>query len=229
MPATGVHSVTVPGAVRAWADALRRYGTISFADALAPAIHYAQRGFPVSEKLAADIRRAAGEAGAGSGHGGRVPAVRTSSRAGLRCCASRTSPARCSCWRVTARKRCTAATSPAASTCSWLRSADSSAISDLTAHSSTWQQPIATTYAGYRVLAFPPNSQGIALLMQMNMAELLDLRCHGPQQRRVRGRTGGRHADRLRTSATGTWRTLRSPRFRSSGCSRRSGRASRRS
>src|SRR5690606_13019852 len=55
MPDTGIHTVTVPGAVRAWAEALRRHGTITLDDALAPAIHYAEHGFPVSEKLSADI------------------------------------------------------------------------------------------------------------------------------------------------------------------------------
>jgi gamma-glutamyltranspeptidase len=52
-------------------------------------------------------------------------------------------------------------------------------INDLAAHSSTWQQPITTTYAGFRILAFPPNSQGVALLMQMNMAENFDLQAMG--------------------------------------------------
>jgi gamma-glutamyltranspeptidase/glutathione hydrolase len=58
MPDTGIHSITVPGAVRAWADALRRHGTLPLSDALEPAIRYAEHGFPVSEKLAADIAAA---------------------------------------------------------------------------------------------------------------------------------------------------------------------------
>ena len=45
----------MPGAVRAWAEALRRHGTIPLDVALAPAIQYAEHGFAVSEKLAADI------------------------------------------------------------------------------------------------------------------------------------------------------------------------------
>src|SRR4029450_13692084 len=55
IPASGVLSVSVPGAVRAWADALQKYGTISLAQALEPAIRYAERGFPVSPRLNADI------------------------------------------------------------------------------------------------------------------------------------------------------------------------------
>ena len=40
-------SVGVPGTVAGWADALHRYGTISLADALAPAIRIAREGFVI--------------------------------------------------------------------------------------------------------------------------------------------------------------------------------------
>ena len=56
VPSTGILSVSVPGAVRAWEDALKRFGTISLSDALQPAIDYAERGFPVSTRLSLDIR-----------------------------------------------------------------------------------------------------------------------------------------------------------------------------
>jgi hypothetical protein len=55
VPSTGIMSVSVPGAVRAWEDALKRFGTISLSDALQPAIDYAERGFPVSTRLSLDI------------------------------------------------------------------------------------------------------------------------------------------------------------------------------
>jgi gamma-glutamyltranspeptidase / glutathione hydrolase len=55
-PGSGPVSVSVPGAVRMWEDALRRFGTIPLATALAPAIRYAASGFPVSNRLSADIQ-----------------------------------------------------------------------------------------------------------------------------------------------------------------------------
>ena len=55
MPGTGPLSVSVPGAVGAWAEGLRRFGTISFAQALQPAVRLATAGLPVSERLAQDI------------------------------------------------------------------------------------------------------------------------------------------------------------------------------
>src|SRR5262249_5694886 len=52
MPQRGVYSVTVPGCVAGW-DALRnKFGTQSLATLLAPAIYYAEEGFPVTELIA---------------------------------------------------------------------------------------------------------------------------------------------------------------------------------
>src|SRR5205085_10643589 len=53
MPRSGIHSVTVPGAVAGW-DALRtRLGTRPMAELLAAAIQYADEGFPLSDVIAA--------------------------------------------------------------------------------------------------------------------------------------------------------------------------------
>jgi gamma-glutamyltranspeptidase/glutathione hydrolase len=52
----GYRAVAVPGTVAGLALALKTYGTMSLADALAPAIRLAEEGFPVSEKLAASLR-----------------------------------------------------------------------------------------------------------------------------------------------------------------------------
>ncbi len=49
MPQQGIHSVTVPGAVEGWDKLLKRFGSKPLAELLAPAIAYADRGFPVGE------------------------------------------------------------------------------------------------------------------------------------------------------------------------------------
>src|SRR6185503_10551722 len=51
-PATGIHTVTVPGAVAGWEVMRSRFGKLPMADILAPAIFYADDGFPVSEIIA---------------------------------------------------------------------------------------------------------------------------------------------------------------------------------
>src|SRR5207249_8685363 len=54
MPMTGMEPVTVPGAFDGWVTLLDKYGTMKLADLMAPAIGYAENGFPVMEKTAAD-------------------------------------------------------------------------------------------------------------------------------------------------------------------------------
>lgn len=56
MPAGGILTVTVPGSVWGWDDALHRFGTMTFEQTLQPAIDYAEQGFPVSERIANDWR-----------------------------------------------------------------------------------------------------------------------------------------------------------------------------
>jgi gamma-glutamyltranspeptidase/glutathione hydrolase len=49
-----VHAVTVPGALEAWEAILAAHGRFDLARALAPAIRYAEEGFPVAPKVAYD-------------------------------------------------------------------------------------------------------------------------------------------------------------------------------
>ena len=48
MDSRHAHSVTVPGAVRGWHDLLERHGTMTLADVLQDAIHYADEGYPTA-------------------------------------------------------------------------------------------------------------------------------------------------------------------------------------
>ncbi len=51
MPKYGIHSITVPGAPAAWAALSDRFGNLSLADAMNPAIRYADEGYPISSTL----------------------------------------------------------------------------------------------------------------------------------------------------------------------------------
>jgi gamma-glutamyltranspeptidase/glutathione hydrolase len=51
------HTVTVPGAVAAWERLLAAHGTKGLEDLLQPAIRYAEDGFPVTPRVAADWAR----------------------------------------------------------------------------------------------------------------------------------------------------------------------------
>src|ERR1700733_2920351 len=52
MPASGIHSVTVPGAVDGWAKMHQKFGKLPWKELFQPAIAYAQEGFPVTEAIA---------------------------------------------------------------------------------------------------------------------------------------------------------------------------------
>jgi gamma-glutamyltranspeptidase/glutathione hydrolase len=58
-PMRGWDTVTVPGAVAGWAALHRRFGRLAFADVLAPALEYAERGFAVSPIVQDKWQRAA--------------------------------------------------------------------------------------------------------------------------------------------------------------------------
>lgn len=54
MPLHGIHSATVPGAVDGWVALLKRAGTLPLGRVLEPAIHLAEDGFPISERIRND-------------------------------------------------------------------------------------------------------------------------------------------------------------------------------
>src|SRR5262252_3558478 len=54
MPGAGILTVTVPGVAWGWDEVIRRYGNLTLWEVMQPAIHYAENGFPVSERISND-------------------------------------------------------------------------------------------------------------------------------------------------------------------------------
>lgn len=178
VPDSGMLSVTVPGAVRAWADGLRRFGTYGLGTALQPAIEYAENGFVVSRKLAADIAADREQLMRDDAMAdvflpnGKVPEV------GAKLVERDLAKS----LRIIANDGADALYAGALAQ----RLAEFSVsqgglftLQDLANHSSTWQEPITSEFHGLKVVALPPNSQGVALLMQLNVAEQFDLKKMG--------------------------------------------------
>src|SRR5688572_60861 len=59
--ATSPHAVNVPGAIEGWDAILKARGTFSLERALAPAIRYAEHGFPVAPRVASDWAKQVGK------------------------------------------------------------------------------------------------------------------------------------------------------------------------
>ncbi len=174
MPIRGVHSITVPGTVDAWVTAQQAFGRLPFADLLQPAIDYASDGFPVSVKLAAGLRNAEPllqghpEAHATYIPGGVIPSIGDRLRL----------PALADSFRLIASGgRDAFYTGPIAERISSTvhRLGGALNMADLAAHRSEWTEPVTSTYRDVTVAEFPPNSQGITALIELNLAEQADV------------------------------------------------------
>jgi gamma-glutamyltranspeptidase / glutathione hydrolase len=178
MPPRGVHSITVPGAVAGW-DAMRsKFGALSMADLLAPAIFYAEHGFPVSDviagrwaawhdKLAADsyARRVYLPQG-------RAPSAGEIFRNPDLAAAYR---------RIADQGGAGFYEGPTADAIlrSVQRLGGTMTASDLKDFAPEWVAPISTTYRSWTVYELPPNTQGIAALMMLDLMERFPLREYG--------------------------------------------------
>jgi len=178
VPGSGILSVSVPGAVRGWADALQKYGTITLAQALQPAIRYAEHGFPVSPRLNADITESKRKVAADPElariflPNGEAPPIGSLLK----------QP------ELARTLRGIAASGPdyvykgvLAKQIAQFMEKEGGLVTaeDLAKHHSTWEKPISTTYLGSTVLAFPPNTQGVTLLEALNIAEAADVKPMG--------------------------------------------------
>ena len=176
VPGSGPLSVSLPGAVAAWDDALARFGTISLTKALAPAISYARDGFPVSSRLASDIAGASqrlNEPGLGLYlPGGSPPPVGSL----LKNPALATTLERIAQGGKDAFYRGV----PAEAISAFLeREGGYLRVADFAAHETTWTTPVEGSYLDHRILVLPPNSQGIAQISLMGMAAEHDLAAMG--------------------------------------------------
>jgi gamma-glutamyltranspeptidase/glutathione hydrolase len=181
IPLDSPHSVTVPGTVAAWADLLARHGSMPLGAVLQPAIDYARDGYPVSELIAASWQR--GEAklrrlpsGLELLPGGRAPrlgeVVQLPELAHtLQAIADGGADAF---YRGETGRRIAAFVQEQGGRLD---------VSDLAAHRSTWDEPISTDYRGLRVWECPPNGQGLAALLALNIVARDDLAAVPPAER----------------------------------------------
>jgi gamma-glutamyltranspeptidase/glutathione hydrolase len=179
IPSFGWVPVTVPGAVSAWRSLSERWGKLPFEQLFEPAIRYAEEGFPVSPvtatawKLAAAVylpltapefgpfkdvffpanrAPAAGEVWGSILHGKTLRAIAQSGGESFYT-------------GEIAQK----IADFAADTGGFLTT------SDLAAHQADWVEPISTNYRDLTVWEIPPNTQGIAALMALDILEGFDL------------------------------------------------------
>ncbi len=179
LPPMHPYTVTVPGACAGWDDLNTRHGSLPLAEVLAPAIRLAEEGFPVAPITAHFWARGASRqlASAPNGHeltiDGRAPRAGEIFR----------NPGLARTLRTVAEggKRAFYEGQIAEGIAAVLQQAGGClTMADLAAHASTWETPISTTYRGYRVWECPPNGQGLAALLALNILEGFNLAAHDP-------------------------------------------------
>lgn len=170
MPETGIDSITVPGAVAGWQAMRDRFGTLPFSRILAPAIRYATDGFPVTELIAADWRNSVSKL-SGQAH---AKQLYLPDGAALGVGEIFRNPDLANSYRLIAEHgRDGFYKGPVADGILRLMKEENGLMvaEDLAALQPEWVDPISTTYHGWTVYEIPPNTQGIAALMMLNILE----------------------------------------------------------
>src|SRR4051794_25084373 len=176
MPQKGIWSVTVPGAVAGWDALHRKFGRTPWHDLFAPAIHYANEGFPVTDFIArgwnsaASAKTLAVHPNAAKTYlpGGHAPQAGDVFRnpdlaASLKLIAAE---GRAAMYQGAIAKKVLAISKELGGTFT---------AADLADFQPEWVTPISTDYRGWTVTELPPNGMGIAALMMLNIMERFPL------------------------------------------------------
>lgn len=173
------HTITVPGACAGWCDFVARHGTLKMRDVLAPAIKLAEDGFPVAPVTALGWQRGAEKLLSKTLNGNELTIDGRGPRAGE--IFKNSGLART--FRTVAeggkdayyKGEIAQAIARVVQQAGGVMTTD-----DLAAHTSTWVEPISTTYRGMRIWECPPNGQGLAALLALNVLEGFDLKKMDP-------------------------------------------------
>lgn len=174
MPAIGIHSVSVPGAVAGWFKLHQSYGRLPMARLLAPAIDYAEFGFPVSEIVAGQWRRNEDKLRQDSDAAGTYLVDGRAPRHGdvFR------QPHLAHTLKLIARGgRDVFYKGEIARKIAEFSERNDGLLTeaDLAEYDANWVEPVSTRYRGYDVFELGPSTQGIVALQMLNILEDFDL------------------------------------------------------
>ena len=178
IPSFGPLPVSVPGAVDGWFELHERFGRLPIGELLAPAIHYARNGFPVSQTIAHyfDIneRRIKDYPGFAETF---MPRGRTPDTGELfrnprlaETYALIAAHGRDAFYKGEIARRIDSYMTEHGGLLRY---------EDLAAHRSEWVTPVSTNYRGWDIYELPPNGQGIAALQILNILEGYDIASMG--------------------------------------------------
>ncbi|MEC9096440.1 MAG: gamma-glutamyltransferase [Planctomycetota bacterium] len=180
IPLFGPLAWSVPGCVSGWQALSERFGSIAIKELLAPSIHTAREGFPVSEVIAHYWKASApslaanpgsaqtylidGKNPPGFGEIYRLPKLADS----YQLIAEQGPDAF---YRGKIAQEIVAYSN---------KMGGLFTMEDFLNHQASWVEPVSTNYRGYDVWELPPNGQGIAALQMLNLIEPHDVKTMGP-------------------------------------------------
>jgi len=170
VPLVGIHTVTVPGAVDGWAKMHGKFGKLPWNDLFAPAIYYAERGFPLTEIIQYDWEYCDRIREDENGmrlfmRGEHAPAVGEIFR----------NPQLARAYALLASLGPRGAFYEGEIGAAILRTSDrlggKLSAQDFREFTSEWVEPLSITYRGWTVHQLPPNGQGLGTLEMLNIME----------------------------------------------------------
>ena len=203
IPPRGMLPISVPGCVDAWAELHKKFGKLKLSDDLAPAIRYAEEGFPVTDLIAyywsfgprlykglpgafvetytlpVETARPRADETVDRREGASAPNVerRTPGKGDIF-----KNPDLARTLRLIGEKgRDAFYKGEIADKIDAFMRANGGFLrkTDFEKHTSTWVEPVSVNYRGYDIFELPPNGQGIATLQILNILEGFDLRAMG--------------------------------------------------
>jgi gamma-glutamyltranspeptidase/glutathione hydrolase len=174
MPGRGVLAVDVPGVIEGWHQLLTRFGTISLALAMAPAIALARDGFPVAELMANEWES-------------NVATLLADPAAAVTFLPDGTPPKQGEIFANPRLARTMEVIAKEGRDAFYTGAIARAIVADVKQrdgllelrdfadHKADWVEPITVNYRGYDVLEMPPSTQGFVALEMLNILEGFDL------------------------------------------------------
>ncbi|MES2176363.1 MAG: gamma-glutamyltransferase [Gemmatimonadota bacterium] len=178
MPARGIETVTVPGALAGWDALLRKYGTMTLAQAIAPAIRYAEEGFPVTPIISDEWKSEERLLGSD-------PATKATYMPNghpMEPGEWFTNPDYARTLREIAKGGIGVLYGGALGQRIVKHSQSLNGfltLADFKANKPEWVTPISVMFKGYRIWEMPPNNQGVGVLEMLKILEPYDLKSMG--------------------------------------------------
>lgn len=174
MPVNGALAVDVPGVVEGWHQLLNRFGTITLARALTPAIALARDGFPVAELMSYEFQN-------------NLATLSADPHTAETFLLNGRPPRHGEIFRNARLARSLELIAKDGRDAFYTGSIAEAIVADLRRrnglfemrdfadHQADWVEPISTNYRGYDLLEMPPSTQGFVALEMLNIMEGFDI------------------------------------------------------